>query len=290
MATRPHHRLALAVTTALVVLTAAPGAAAAAPPDPALLEAVTELVEDELYSKVVYDVHRGEEVVAPLGVISVQKAPVRGLVAQVQARGDLEFTHRYSNCWYTTGKDGPMAWCEFDATLPGHGGLTLATTMLTVKRDAVPEQIFAIPFRWQSKSWADSRGGLRKTIDFFKSPGAAVTRGTEGKVGLQNRRLPMADVRANGNNARLRLVDGPPPSPSPSPSPSTSPSSSPSPSATASASSSPTPTGGGGGEGSGGGGGLPVTGGSATAAGVGLALLLVGVAALLAGRRRRPLP
>ncbi|MFI7540829.1 hypothetical protein [Actinoplanes sp. NPDC049599] len=284
MAARPHHRLALAVTTVLVVLTAAPGAAAAAPPDPALLEAVTEQVEDELYSKVVYDVHRGEEVVAPIGVISVQKAPVRGLVAQVEAYGDVEFTHRYSNCWYTTGPDGPMAWCEFDATLPGYGGLTLATTMLTVKRDAVPERIWGIPFRWQSKSWADARGGLRKTIDFFKSPGAAVTRGTEGKVGLQNRALPMADIRANGNSALLKLVDGPAPSPSPTPSAS----SSPTPPATATAS--PSPTGGTAGADGGEGGGLPVTGGStAVVAGAGVALLLGGLAAVLATRRRRGL-
>jgi hypothetical protein len=279
MATRPYHRLALAVTTVVVALAAFPGAAAAAPPDPALLEAVTEQVEGELYSKVVYDVHRGEEVVAPIGVISSQKAPVRGLVAQVEAYGDLEFTHHYSNCWYTTGPDGPMAWCEFDATLPGYGGLTIATTMVTVKRDADPGRIWGLPFRWQSKSWADSRGGLRKAIDYFKLPGAAVTRGTEGKVGLQNRALPMADIRANGNAALLNLVDGPPPSPSPSASPSPTAS----PSATATASPSPTATGGA--DGSGGGGGLPVT-GSGTAV-VGAVLLLAGATALLVARRRR---
>jgi hypothetical protein len=281
MATRPYHRLALAVTTVVVALAASPGAAAAAPPDPALLEAVTEQVEGELYSKVVYDVHRGEEVVAPMGVISVQKAPVRGLVAQVRAYGDLEFTHHYSNCWYTTGSDGPMAWCEFDATLPGHGGLTIATTMVTVKRDADPGRIWGLPFRWQSKSWADSRGGLRKAIDYFKLPGAAVTRGTEGKVGLQNRALPMADIRANGNAALLNLVDGPPPSPSPSPSVSSSPTAT----VTATATASPSPTATGGPDGSGGGGGLPVT-GSGTAV-VGAVLLLAGAGALLVARRRR---
>jgi hypothetical protein len=286
MAPRPHYRLALAATTVLVALAASPGAAAAAPPDPALLEAVTEQVEGELWTKVTYKVHRGEEVVAPLGVISVQKAPVRGLVAQVEAYGDLEFTRRYSNCWYTTGPDGPMAWCEFDATLPGHGGLTLATTMVSVKRDAVPGRIHSVPFRWQSKSWADARGGLRKTIDYFKLPGAAVTRGTQGKVGLQKRALPMADIRTNGNHAPLQLVDGPPPSASPTPSASASPSSSASPSASPSVSPSPTATGGADG-GTGGGGGLPVT-GSGTA-GVGVALLLAGVAALLVTRRRRRL-
>ena len=282
MATRPHQRLALAATTVLVVLTAFPGAAAAAPPDPAQLEAVTEQVEGELYSKVVHPVHRGEEVVAPLGVISVQNAPVRGLVAQVQARGDLEFTHHYHNCWYTTGPDGPMAWCEFDATLPGHGGLTLATTMLSVRADAVPERVSGVPFRWQSRSWADARGGLRKVIDAGKLPGAAVTRGAEARVGLQKRALPMADVRANGNTALLKLVDGPPPSPTATPSASSSPS--PSPSAT----SSPTPAATG--DTGGAGGGLPVTGDrTAMVAGVGVLLLTGGLAGLLAGRRRRPL-
>jgi len=288
MASRAHTRIALAVTVLLGVLAATPAAAVAAPPDPALLEAVTELVDGEMWQKVTYQVHRGEEVAAALGVISVQAAPVRGLVAQVEANGDLEFTRHYRNCWYTTGPDGEMAWCEFDAVLPGYGGLTLGAPMVSVRRDAVPERIRALPFRWQSKSWADSRGGLRKVIDYFRSPGAAVTRGTEGTVGLQKRALPMADIRANGNFAMLELVDGAPPSPSPSPTtpaPSSTSPSSPSPSQSAS----PTATATGADDAGGGAadGGLPVTGtATAAVAGAGALLLMLGLAAVLIGRRR----
>lgn len=188
-------------------LLATPGTALAAPPDPAAMEAVTEQVPDQLYSKVWHPVHRGKEVRAPLGVISSQRAPVRGLVAQIEAYGDLEFTRRYSNCWYTRGPAGAMAWCEFDNVLPGYGGLTITAGVLSVKRTAVADRIHGIPFRWQSKRWADSRGGLRKVINYFKSPGAPVTRGTGGKLALRKRALPMADIRANGNSALLKLVD-----------------------------------------------------------------------------------
>ena len=183
-----------------------------------------------------------------------------------------------------------MAWCQFDtAVVPAFGGLSLSTTMLTVRSDATPERVNGIPFRWQSKSWSDSRGGLRKVVDFFKLPGAAVTRGTEGVVGLEKRALPMADVRANGNSVPLELVDGPPASPSASPSPSATVTAT----ATATATPSPTTTATGGADGtddeSGAGGGLPVTGGqTAVVAGVGVALLLAGIAALLVTRRRRP--
>ena len=197
----------MTVVALAAALLATPTAAHAAPPDPALLEAVTEQVPDELYSKVHHPVYRGKDVRAPLGVISVQRAPVRGLVAQIQAIGDVEFTRRYSNCWYTRGPNGAMAWCEFDAVLPGYGGLAITAGVLSVKRNAVPERIHGVPFRWQSKSWADSRGGLRKVINYFKSPGAAVTRGTAGKLPIRKRSLPMADIRTNGNSAILRLVD-----------------------------------------------------------------------------------
>ncbi|MEU8615346.1 hypothetical protein AB0C29_45925, partial [Actinoplanes sp. NPDC048791] len=209
-------RLALVTT---LVLAAAPGAAVAAPPDPAALEAVTELVDGEMWQKVTYPVHRGEEVIAPLGVISVQAAPVRGLVAEVRAYGDLTFTRHYRNCWYTTGTDAEIAWCQFDdAVVPGHGGLTLEAPMVSVRPDAAPGNVHGLPFRWQSLSWAASRGGLRKVVDYFKVPGAAVTRGTDGVVGLRARALPMADIRTNGNFAPLELVNGPAPaSPSTSP-------------------------------------------------------------------------
>jgi hypothetical protein len=191
----------------VAALTFTPGAAVAAPPDPAAMEAVTEQVPDELYSKVQHPVYRGKDVRAPLGVISSQRAPVRGLVAQIEAYGDLEFTRRYSNCWYTRGPAGAMAWCEFDNVLPGYGGLTITAAVLSVKRDAVAARIHGLPFRWQSKRWADSRGGLRKVVNYFRSPGAAVTRGTGGKLALRKRSLPMADIRANGNLAILKLVD-----------------------------------------------------------------------------------
>ncbi|WP_433718982.1 LPXTG cell wall anchor domain-containing protein [Actinoplanes sp. CA-051413] len=233
-------RLALVITLAL---TAAPGAAVAAPPDPAALEAVTELVDGEMWQKVTYRVHRGEEVTAALGVISVQAAPVRGLVAEVRAYGDLEFTRHYRNCWYTTGTDAEIAWCQFDdAIVPGHGGLTLEAPMVSVRPDAAPGHIHGLPFRWQSLSWAASRGGLRKVVDYFKVPGAAVTRGTDGVVGLRGRALPMADIRTNGNFAPLELVDGPAPA-SPSAFPATSsPSATASPAPSATASPSPAAT------------------------------------------------
>ncbi|MGW4944225.1 hypothetical protein ACWEOZ_21865 [Actinoplanes sp. NPDC004185] len=311
MATRPHGRLALATfAVTLVALTATPGAAVAAPPDPAALEAVTELVDGEMWQKVTYRVHRGEEVTAALGVISVQAAPVRGLVAEVRAYGDLEFTRHYRNCWYTTGTDAEIAWCQFDdAVVPGHGGLTLEAPMVSVRPDAAPWHIHGLPFRWQSLSWAASRGGLRKVVDYFKVPGAAVTRGTDGVVGLRARALPMADIRANGNFAPLELVDGPPPArPSASPAASSpSATASPSPAATAAPSSpataapAPAATVAGTGQVPGakpdqgpgaepGGAGLAVTGGrTAGTAGIGVALLISGLATVLVARRRRRL-
>ncbi|MEU8229011.1 LPXTG cell wall anchor domain-containing protein [Actinoplanes sp. NPDC048967] len=290
MATRPLVRLTLATLAVTpVVLTAAPGAAVAAPPDPAALEAVTELVDGQMWQKVTYPVRRGEEVIAPLGVISVQAAPVRGLVAEVRAYGDLEFTRHYRNCWYTTGTDAEIAWCQFDdAVVPGHGGLTLEAPMVSVRPDAAPGRIHGLPFRWQSLSWAASRGGLRKVVDYFKVPGAAVTRGTDGVAGLRARALPMADIRANGNFAPLELVDGPSASPSVTTSPSPAVTAHPSPAAPVA----------GAGEDPGampdaepGSAGLPVTGsaGLPVTGGIGVALLLSGVVALLIARRRRHL-
>jgi hypothetical protein len=284
MTTRRYARFALAVPVLLTIVAGLPSAAVAAPVDPAKLEAVTELEPDELWVKLTYKVRRGEEVHAPLGVISVDKPPVKGLVVEFRAMDDLEFVRHYRNCWYTTNANADIAWCEFDTVLPGYSGLTIESPVVAAEAQATPEGVTRLPFRWASKRWADDRGGLRKVVDYFKAPGAPVTRGTGELLTLHKRTLPMADIRVPGNFLLLELDESPPTS---SPSPSTSPTASPSPRPTATSSSptaapTPTPTE------PANGAGLPVTGSPAgPVAGLGAALLIAGLAAVLIARRRR---
>jgi len=239
--------------------------ATAAPPDPAKIEAVTELKEDVLYAKLTYPVRRGEPVRAPLGVINVDNAPVRGLVAGVRALGDLEFARRYRNCWYTVNGDADIAWCSFDVVLPADGGLVIAAPMVAAEQHAQADKVRTIPFRWASRRWADARGGLRNVVNHFRAPGATVTRGTGGTLTLQRRRLPTADIRTAGNSIFVELIDGPAATTAASPSPTGSPATT-----------------------LGSGGGLPVTGSQpARMAGLGGTLLLTGIVAYLIARRRR---
>jgi hypothetical protein len=283
-------RLALAVPAVVLIVAGLPTAAVAAPADPAKLEAVTEIVPGEMWTKVTYPVHRGATVRAPLGVISVDRPPVRGLVAEVRAVGDLEFAEHFRNCWYTTNAGDEIAWCEFDATLPGYGGMTIETPMVAAEADAEPRDVHGIPFRWASSRWARDRGGLRKVVDYFKGPGAAVTRGTGGTLGLSRRALPMADIRVPGNSVPVILDLTPAPSGSgPTGSASTTtapttagPDSVPGADAGTDPDSETEP-------GTVAGVGLPVTGNQAgVAVGLGIALLICGVAGFVAAGRRRP--
>lgn len=278
MTTRRYARFALAVPVLLTIVAGLPSAAVAAPPDPAKLEAVTELKPDELWVKLTYKVRRGEAVQAPLGVISVDKPPVNGLVAEMRAVDDLEFARHYRNCWYTTNGNADIAWCEFDTVLPGYGGLTIESPIVAAEADATAEGVSRLPFRWASKRWADDRGGLRKVVDYFKAPGAPVTRGTGDLLTLHKRKLPMADIRVPGNFLLLELDETPSTS---SPSPSASPSPRPTATSSPTAAPMPTPTE------PANGAGLPVTGGPAgPLAGLGAALLIAGIAAVMTARRR----
>ncbi|MEV8508739.1 LPXTG cell wall anchor domain-containing protein [Actinoplanes sp. NPDC051475] len=270
-------RLALALTAAGTI--GVPAAAVrAAPPDPAKMEAVTEIKEDEWPSKVEYKVRRGDLVRAPLGVISMDHKPVRGLVAKLDLDEDLDFAHHYRNCWYTTNAGRDIAWCEFPDVLPAFSGRAITTPVAVAGVDAEPGSRLGIGFRWQSKGWADARGGLRPVTAFFAGPGAAVVRGTSGALTVEKLALPIADIRTNGNFIRATVTSEPPVSPSPSAtpsSPSASPSS-PSPTVSSQAPSS-----------AGSGAGLPVTGsGTAMLAAVGGALLAFGLVLRRTARRR----
>lgn len=278
-------RIALALTVAGTIgvpaaalpAAAVPVAAAvqAAPPDPAKMEAVTEIKEDEWPSKVEYEVRRGDLVRAPLGVISMDDKPVRGLVAQLDLDEDLDFARHYRNCWYTTNAGRDIAWCEFPDVLPAFSGRAITTPVAVAGVDAEPGSQLGIGFRWQSKGWADARGGLRPVTAFFAGPGAAVVRGTSGALTVEKLALPIADIRTNGNFIRATVTSEPPVSPSPSPSATPS-SSSPSPTISSQAPSS-----------AGSGAGLPVTGaGTAMLAAVGGALLAVGLVLRRIARRR----
>ncbi|GGQ40605.1 hypothetical protein GCM10010166_04680 [Couchioplanes caeruleus subsp. azureus] len=262
-------------------------AAAAAPADPARLEAVTEIKDDEWPAKVEYRARRGDVVRVPLGVRSADDGPVRGLVAKLEIDAGLEFARRYRNCWYTANAGRGIAWCEFSVTLPAHGGLTITTPVAAVRPGTEPGAVATIAFRWQSRGWSDARGGLRRVAAYFAGPGEPVVRGDQGVLALGERTLPTADIRANGNFVRLTVTDGPPLTPAATPpaSPgSPPPPSGPDPSATGGAA--PAATGGAAG-GAAGGEGLPVTGTpSATVVTTGGALLLLGLLAIRIVRRR----
>ncbi|UQU62424.1 hypothetical protein COUCH_25740 [Couchioplanes caeruleus] len=269
--------------------------ARAAPPDPAKIEAVTEIQDDMWPIKKEYTVGPGEVVPAPLGVQSVDSRPVRGLVAQVEAGESLEFARRYRNCWYTLGSRGEMAWCSFDAVLAPYRTLAITAPMVAASAQARPGAETVLAFRWQSRAWADARGGVREVVDYFAVPGAPVVAGTGALLTLEPRDLPTADIRTNGNHVQVRVAaatPGPSVTPTgggvgtPSPTPSDSPS------ATPTATGTPTTTGGSdaaGGSGAAGdpgaAGGLPVTGPNTAA--VGAVLLAAGLIGYLSGRRRR---
>ncbi|MEV6597236.1 hypothetical protein AB0M36_10280 [Actinoplanes sp. NPDC051346] len=290
--------LALAAASALAVPATAATAAlpnAVAPADPALLEAVTEIT-DEWPIKVEYRVRRGDVVRAPLGVLSADKNPIRGLVAKVQIGPDLRFTHRYRNCWYTVDGDEEIAWCEFTtALLPAHGGLAITTPVAAVRTDTEPGTVAGVGFRWQSKGWSDARGGLRPVTAFFAGPGEPVVRGDQGMLTLSKSELPVADIRTNGNFISLTVTNEPPLIPnaslsaSPSATPSASPSATPSVgSPSASPSASPSLSSATGGAAPTGGEGLPITGAPIVpVAAAGGILLLLGLAARITRRRTR---
>ncbi|MEV4636376.1 LPXTG cell wall anchor domain-containing protein [Actinoplanes sp. NPDC049548] len=269
----------LAVTVALAF-----AGAPAAPPDPAKLEAVTEIKEDEWPSKVQYEVRRGDVVRAPLGVISMDDRPVAGLVAQLDLDDRLDFARRYRNCWYTTDAGHDIAWCEFPGVLPAYSGRAITTPVAVAAADAEPGTLQTIGFRWQSKKWADARGGLKRVTAFFAGPGAAVVRGTDGSLTLEKLSLPTADIRANGNFIRTTVNDEPPldPSPTPTSTPSPTPTSTPTPTPTPTRSATTGPA-----AGVGAGEELPVTGTpTATLAAAGGLLLALGLVARRIARRR----
>jgi hypothetical protein len=267
----------LALLIAAGVL-ATPGAAVAAPPDPQGMEAVTELNDpgDMFSGRKDYSVRRGEVVLAPLGALNVDRKTIRGLVGGFRVAGDLRFARRYANCWYTVNGDENIAWCAFGETFPGNSGLTLTAPMVSAAPNARASRVKGISFRWQSKRWADARGGLRHVVDYFKEPGARVVRGTQGTLTLRKRALPMADIRAAGSSVRVSLIDSPPATASPSLT--ASPSATASPSRTAAAAGAAD-------DAAGEPPALPITGpGSAVLGG---ALLLAGLVACSAARRRR---
>ena len=257
---------------------ATPGAAVAAPPDPQGMEAVTELNDpgDMFSGKKDYSVRRGEVVLAPLGALNVDRKTIRGLVGGFRVAGDLRFTKRYSNCWYTVNGDEDIAWCAFSEIFPGNSGLTLTAPMVSAASNARASRVKGISFRWQSKRWADARGGLRNVVDYFKAPGARVVRGTQGTLHLRKRALPMADLRVAGSSVRVTLIDSPPatvsPSPAVSPAVTASPSPTAAPAGTADDAAAEPPT-------------LPITGPRSVA--LGGTLLLTGLLAFAATRRRR---
>ena len=271
-------------------------AAAAAPHDPAKMEAVTEIEDGMWPIKKTYAVAQGEVVPAPLGVQSADSRPVRGLVAQVRFGDELRFARRYRNCWYTRGADGEMAWCSFPAVLAPYRSLAITAPMVAVQPTARPGAEVGIGFRWQSRAWADARGGLRKVVDYFAVPGAPVVAGTGGVLTLEARELPTADIRTNGNSVPVQILAGTP-APSATPTATGTPAPSATPTATATAAPTATATGVGTAEptpsrssspaaaGAGGAAGLPVT-GPRTAL-LGAALLGAGVLGYLLSRRRR---
>ncbi|BCJ54171.1 hypothetical protein Asp14428_56460 [Actinoplanes sp. NBRC 14428] len=269
-------RFALTLALTAAGATALPGAARAAPPDPRQMEAVTELTEWPF--KVEYDIRRGGKVRVPLGVLSFDARPIRGLVAKVEVAGDLTFGRRFRNCWYTTKATSSIMWCEFGtAVLPPHKGLAITTPMVAARADARPERVRGISFRWQSKAWSDARGGLRPVTAFFAGKGRPVVRGTGSLLTLTSLTLPIADIRTNANFAPVNLTNEPPLTPSPTPT------SSPSPTAGATAAATPSRSAAAGG----GGAGLPVTGTpTAALATAGGALLALGLAGYAIARRR----
>lgn len=270
-------------------------AAPAAPHDPAKIEAVTEIEDGMWPIKKDYPVAQGDVVPAPLGVQSADSRPVRGLVAQVRFGEELRFARRYRNCWYTRGGQGEMAWCSFPAVLAPYRTLAITAPMVAVQPAARPGVQVGIGFRWQSRAWADARGGLRKVVDYFAAPGAPVVAGRGGVLTLEARDLPVADIRTNGNHVTVLVVAG---TPAPSATPTASPTATATPTATAaptatatgvgataptpSRSSSPAAAAAGG---SGGAAGLPVTGPQTALAGA--ALLGAGALGYLMSRRRR---
>ncbi|MEV4706346.1 hypothetical protein [Actinoplanes sp. NPDC049316] len=263
------------VALVMAGLLSVPAPALAAPPDPAKIEAVTEIQDDMWPIKKDYAVAPGEVVPAPLGVQSADSSPVRGLVAQVQAGAGLEFARRYRNCWYTRGGAGEMAWCSFDAVLGPYRTLAVTAPMVAVSPQAQPGATTVLAFRWQSRAWADARGGLREVAGFFAAPGAPVVAGAGGELALEPRDLPTADIRANGNHVQVRILAGPPPSATASPAPT----------ASAGGAGAPGPAPSAGAGGSGATGGLPVTGPGFTL--VGVFLLAAGLLGYLTGRRGR---
>ncbi|HYN96619.1 MAG TPA: LPXTG cell wall anchor domain-containing protein [Pilimelia sp.] len=256
------------------------GSAAAPAPETATLVAVAELNEATGSNKR-YRVDPGQPVPALFGVANGGEAAVDGVVLHIRALGDLRLPRDFDNCRYYKEGTADGAFCQFDQDLTVGGTYAVADGLLATAPGARDDKVQVAVFRWWSRAWADSRGGLEGLVAQQVGAGAPSALGTGDTLALESRPLTLPALKRPINFVYVDVNVPPTPTPTPTAAPTTPPGGQPTPTATPTATATATaPRGGTAG-------GLPVTGTNTGAIlGFGGALLLLGGAGFLLARRR----